>query len=516
MDHSTFVNKCAAMKFCEVAPLSEHRRLELDPTGKASVFVANLIRADDITNMTPPSPDLRHVDWVSTYQSFRMAHYTERHSLYWQFADEFVTKMGPQGGRVPMHLILQSLEESYTRAHSRRKFDAINYGHKILLASIKEMINRVGVPSPVPVRYLHTNAALPTMGKKDSFLANTIGMSNWRHVQTDLVGTRYQFQKPRTIHQDAISNVRYVEEYLARVRQWLVRYFPQWFGGWQNYRVSIAPAITDAIARGDINYEGDYYHMDEGFGRLLAKKFILPIFELLLDPAEFLHFSSYVEEMWEQPIFMGTFCLCGEHNLLSGVGPTQDFETYYSLQLHLGCEFVSGAKATAVAIIGDDSLALFRKKDRRAALAYKDAIEREASLNGMRFNLEKCRFDTPDYRFCKRIYYPGAPTHWVAGRAVQLGGYPYTRTMNTMALPERSTKPSLLVAAQLSRMDNALGSPNWAQFVDLMYKHSDWKVNEAAYADLQELADLDWWYRVYGERWDPQSSPSYRYLTSRF
>nr|QXV86694.1 MAG: RNA-dependent RNA-polymerase [Picobirnavirus sp.] len=514
MKHSDFVNACASCRYITVVPLWPDKQLELDPTGKATQFVTRLIAADEITNMTPKSPDFSSsIDWREVYLHFKGKNYTDKHSYYWEFSDSFLAKMDRQGGTVPMHLILDSLKESYTRAHFKRRFDVLNYGKKILLGMIDSRIQRVGLPQRVDYSNCEKNSALPVMSKKTHYLAETVGMGPWRHVWPDLVGTRYQFQKPRTIHQDSVNNINIVAEYLKRVRGWMVREFPELFNGWTNYRGTTSRELTLGISRGDINYEGDFEHMDEGFGKPIAIKFLLPIFERLLDPGEFLHFAAYVEEMWTQPIFMGSFCLCGEHDLLSGVGPTQDFETYYGVMLHLGANFVSGGKARSYSGIGDDSIALFPKKCLGNARAYKEAIESEAALNGMRFNLEKCRFNTPDYRFCKRIWYPGAPTTWINGECRQIGGYPYTRVMTAMAMPERSTAPRNLVAAQMSRLDNSYGSPSWAQFCDLMYKLSNWDLYTVDDANLEELAQSDWWYRVYGERWDPQSSVSYRYLT---
>lgn len=508
-----FIELCKT-KGLIMQPLSSCSQDRIDPTGKAREFINKLIATDGVCHHTAPAPEFHlSVDAaLELYQQFRSKNYTAKHACFWEYDSTFDKKFGRQGGTVGIALVLDSLAESYARAQFARSFNVLRYGHEIFLQEVKAMVDKVGVPQPIIVKKLDTNASLPTMGKKGHFLPETIGAAQWRHVQPDLVGTRFQFQKARTIHQVSVLDVNAVAEYLARVRKWLTTYFPQWFSAWKNPRLITEPRITNALNRHCINYEGDYEHMDEGFGRQIAEEFILPLFEVLLDPGEFMHFAAYVSEMWTQPIFMGSFLLTGEHDLLSGVGPTQDFETYYGVQLHLGAEFVSGAKSEFYAAIGDDSLALFPRRQGREALAYKQAIEEEAARNGMRFNLEKCRYDTVDYRFCKRQWYPGAPTYWGSSGQVQRGAYPLIRTYNTIMFPERTCHPSAHVPAQLSRCDNAFGSPAWPQFVDLLYGRARWNLDVSAF-DMDELSKVDWWYRVYGERWDPTSSITYRYLT---
>lgn len=502
--------------YVEFVPLTSDDQLELDPTGKAREFLQKLTSSDG-SRRTPQSPDtLRYAPekWLAWHDEFVMLNRTDRHHPLWDFNDECRAKWGGQGGTPSFSAIYDSLVEMFERAHHPRSFDVTIVGLRYLMSRILDAVEHYGVPQPVNVTRYRTNAALPTMGKKSDYHSETISMSPHRHVAPDLLGTRFQFQKSRMINQDAIGNVRLVEEFLARVRQWLRKYLPDIFGSWLNPVCvgGVAERITEAVDRGDINIEGDYHHMDAGFGRQCGE-LILPIFEVLLDPGEFQILAAYCEEVWKQPIYFGDFLLCGEHDLLSGVPITQDFETYFSAALHLGADCIVGQKRRVSLFIGDDSLLTYPRRYEREAEDVVTLIHEESARTGCIMHPDKTRFNTGDMRYCKRVYYAGGPRVQVEGRSLLLGAYPPIRTLNTIVLPERSVVPSQLVSAQLSRMDNLFGTPCWHQFVDGVYKRVSWDLPPLE--TLESDVYVDWWDRVYGERWSPLSSRTYKYLASR-
>lgn len=504
--------------YIQITPLTPDDQLELDPSGRAYEFMEKICSSDG-SQVTPQSPDtVRYGSperWLAWHDEFCSLNYTDRHAPLWKFNQECRAKWGYQGGIPSFANILPVITEMYSRAHEPRSFDATIVGLRYIISLIDDAVAKFGVPQPCVVDRYRTNAALPTMGKKGDYCAETVWMSEYRHVVPDLIGTRFQFQKSRLINQDSINNVRYVEELLARVRNWLRKYLPAVFGSWVNPNSpgGINQLITDSIDHNDVNIEGDYEHMDAGYGRACAQ-LILPVYERLLDPGEFNQLASYVSEVWTQPIYFGSFMLTGEHDLLSGIPITQDFETIFSAALHLGCDIVLGGKRRISLFIGDDSLLTYPRKYARLALEVRDLIHEESKRTGCYMHPDKTRFDTGDIRYCKRVYYPGAPRCWRNGSYIMPGAYPPVRTLNTIVLPERSVKPTQLVSAQLQRCDNLYGTPSWHSFVDGLYSRTRWDLPDPDYFSDTNVM-IDWWDRVYGERWTPLSSVTYLYLTKR-
>lgn len=511
-----WLRKLMVNPYLQVMPLTPEDQLELDPTGKAREFI-NKVTSVEKNCPTPQSPDTRRYtieQWFAWLDEWRQRQFTDRHRPLWEFDAEMRMKCGRQGGIPPFSDILPSIEEMYERAHFPRKFHYTVIGFRYICSRVQDAVSKYGVPQPSPITYLSTNASLPSMGKKGSYRAETESLAPYRHLFPDLVGTRFQFMKPRLIHQDAVGNVRQVEEYLSRVRKWLTQYLPDLFGCWINPNSArgYAPQITDAVQRQDINLEGDYHHMDAGYGRACGD-LVLPIYELLLAPAEFRQLSYYMDELWTQPMYFGSVLLLGEHDLFSGVGPTQDFETIFSAALHCGADIATGSKSVLKLFIGDDSLITWGRRDLSRARDARDIIHEESAATGCIMHPEKTRFNTGDIRFCKRVWYPAAPKIWRDGVQFAPGAYSPSRTMTTIVCPERSVKPQYLISAQLQRCDNLLGTPGWHSFVEVIYSRVTWELPTPEYFEWG--VELDWWDRVYGERWSPLSSPTYSWLAQR-
>jgi hypothetical protein len=461
-------------------------------------------------------------EMLSRYQELiRKVHKASngRHEPYFEYVQEALKVFGPQGGTFPLNLMMESLERNYRNAERSISITGLlAVGREFLLRCIYQTRERVGVPQSVPITKYATNAALPTGLKKGSFLAESEGNSGpWRHVWPDLLGQRHMRGKPRVIHQDSILNVRYVEGYLTKVRYWLRKYLPQYFGSWLNPQEFVRPTITRTLNGKFYSIETDYEKMDEHFSLAVALEMVLPVYEALLDEGEYLRFAAYIEESFNQPVYMGDYMLTGLHNLFSGQGITNDFETIFSVELALGGLLEGGCSPRHSHIIanGDDIALLIENTKQHSTTIdpqkIMDSMVKASEEAGLAMSQTKCRLSDSEVRFCRHVYYPTGRRN---PEGIIYGAYPSVYALNNIVQPERPSKTAGLCAiADLSRLDNVIGSPDYYPFCDLIKRFT---THAFTFSD-QELdqAPVDWWERVYGERWSPESSPSYCYLTQK-
>nr|UUA79518.1 RNA-dependent RNA polymerase [Picobirnavirus sp.] len=503
---------------------------ELDPTGKARATISRMV-GDSRSPISPLFQGRKRSDYLDQFQSKVFSNMrTERHGSYVAYSDEMTGKFGPQGGSFDLSIVINSFEESYALAEAAKSVDMVLIGVQVLLSAIDYYLNH-DCPVPyIPANYVGvtgTASAFPAFTSKGTFDAETVGdYRNWRHLLLDVPGQRHTKCKYRTINQDACSNVRYVEAILHTVRVWLKTYLPQYFSSWLNPNVYLRPMINSSIARRKTNYESDYKAMDNHYSRFIAERVVLPIYERLLLPADYLHLAHYVHEAFEQPIFLGKFIATGLHNLLSGVTITNDFETIYSVCLHLGamhtCLTEKEIRNTDMAALGDDVFVMLPQSVSEARLQdFKDCVMSEAALNGLEMQEQKCRVATGDLRYCRRVYYESAPRsiNPHTGCLEIEGCYPTVLALNSAVNPENVPKSKEhAFVALLQVCDNAHGSPDWSAFVDYiwhMLPDDKQRLAEVIKASPDKFVEDDWWSRLYNERFQLASSLTFKRWLAR-
>lgn len=442
--------------------LTAHEQAELDPTGQAFDAAQKLLsRTETIYNT--PSPNWNRDRVLDKYERVL----STAPLWYQEYEHENARKLKPQGGRPAWSEIEPGILESFTRGH-RPRFTLLRNARTYLLRLIEQRVALYGYPQDVPHAYVTgTNAGIPTMSKKGTYFAETVGMSPYRHLLPAILGTRVQFGKARVIYQDSVCNVKYVNAVLAKVRYWLRTYIPEYFGAWTNPHYTIYPWMTEALDMNYVSVEGDYEHMDQGFSRPVAE-FLLPVYELLLDPGEFRLISQYVMEVFQQPIYLGRYITVSEHNLLSGINPTNDWETIFSVINYLAAAQNSGIYPKRIVAIGDDASAIFACKYRNYLHEYYDALSMQSSDALMRLNHDKCRVGQPGIKFCKRYWHPGTPRI----NGVAPGAYSGYRTIWNTVWPERSADSwQHELVSSIQRLDNLVGAPTYASTVTLSLIH---------------------------------------------
>lgn len=496
--------------------LTELDQEMMDPTGK----IRARLKTYKEGKPTPVPYWLSVQDWRWWFESYkiRLTAIPLRHSLYREWSERHLAKCGPQGDPFPISELEHSYQLSYQLAERKCQFNYVKLGRDFLIRTIRQLIERVGYPQ-APEYYSYSTEAtfggIPVAGHKGDFLVETVGMKPHRHVQPDVPGERSQRLKHRCINMDATSNVRYIERTLKSCREWLKLNLPQYFSAWLNPDRHLRPQITDRLRKGCISIEGDYSHCDEAFGWDIVSEVVLPIYEQLIpDPMQFILFASFVEELFEQPVYMGDYMLTGHHNLLSGQVITNDFETIYDICLEIGVAIASGWSPLEplIAALGDDTLVLTTEHPLEECLRYRDNMVEEVTRNGEIMNTEKCAVVRNSVRFLRTLYYPGLSCNHDGNI---IGAYPGSLCINSIVCPERYTaNVPEAIKATVQKLDNVRGTPEYHPMVDFVFSRVRRDLRPT-YRAVAEAQYYDWWERVYGEAWTASQSPTFQYLLSK-
>ena len=483
----------------------------MDPTGKNRRSVESF-KAQPPTPQREITKKLNRREWLDAYLTgFRpQLEKIPKHSRFIADDTGYIEKYRPQGGSFDFSVLMENLEQSYRNAEYRPIFKLIILGRDWLLRYTKQLCQRYGYPQDVYIPTYAANAAIPTGLKKGSFFAETCAMFPWRHCWPDLPGHRVARGKLRVIHQDSVNNVRYVEQSLMKIKRWYITYLPKIFSGWINPLKQMSLDMTNIVDRiGFINIETDFESMDTHFSLELAVELFLPLAELLLPEGEYLHFAQYVEEAFYQEEYLGNVMLTGKHNLFSGQPITNDIETYVSLMLMLGALLHNNVDPSKVLMqaVGDDSTLilpaqLVKKLSPDIAKKILDDIIEESNNLGLVMKREKCRFNTGDIKFCRRLWYaqaPRIPNPYGLGstNGTIRGTYPYVLALNSIVNPEypsNSVEESVIAALQIT--DNCYGNPLFSQFVQFVFSRLQYPVLDLTQDHISRVNARDWWERV--------------------
>lgn len=497
----------------EVIYLTPEELLRVDPTGRGREFVQRMKKT-----APTPVPDVFTVsdrdEWFAAYQQLRARIGVQTRSELTDWDCHYDSKYGPQGDGFALSEVKDVYRRSYELAGRPYHARLARIGRDYLRRRIRSKIELYGYPQLASREYNGKAAALPTMQHKGDFLAETVGFKGHRHVFPMLPGQRSQRNGHRVINQEANSNFRLWELELNACREWLKHHFPEYFSGWLNPNAYMNQMLTRHITAGDSwSVELDYTKCDEHTSFQLVSDIVLPLFEELL-PSEtvYVEFASYIEELFTQPLFLGSEMWTGLHNLFSGQGITQDVETYYDICLQLGvlCELGLLQDRVLQLAVGDDQTVVVHSKTSALAERVYDHMANEAVINGHEVSVEKRAIRHNAIAFCKRLYAPGVPHVYTDYGPMMRGMYPSVLTLNAIVNPEKFHKDRFQeLVSILQRCDNLYGSP-WfvpvTQFVGSRLKSQYRDAN-----NIPETAlELDWWDRVYGHRWHKSESETVR------
>lgn len=493
----------------EIRYLTPEEQELLDPTGKgaASLSFGTL-------SYEAPSPD--YAFQKEAVEAFLDANMCGKHSAYYTWNRAYLSKWGRQGGTQTWEWLYETLRPSYENAMCTIDIPPALYkARDYLITRIRLIRDRVGYPQLPQREYYHTAAGLPTGGQKGFWTSETAFNCNamLRHLLPSIPGHRCKNGKHRLIYQSATSNVRLVERQLKAVRLWLRQNLPEYFSAWLNPDEYLNFMLTQAVLQGKTFLQWDYYHMDEHVSSELLTELVLPVYSELLLPRDQWILGMYFEECMDIPLYLGDRLVTGHHNLFSGEPITNDVETVLSVIFALAAYLESGGcQNIMIAALGDD-LAIAHQSPQRIARMREMMLE-WADRMGLVASPEKCEISTGVVKFCKKLYVPsGAKAYDRQGRMCIAGAYPSVLALLSIRYPERLGRtPGLRALADLQRMDNCAYSPDFhslVQFVGSRRKNKDWSFTDA---DTTTFSSKDWWFRLYGESFNPDASPSFAVL----
>lgn len=433
-----------------------------------------------------------------------------KHKPYVTYVNEMIDKVVQQGGQYSLKLMKEMCREYYINVPNSINPDKILFkAMDKLRRRIRFYIRRDGYPQDVPIKFGNTQGALPTFMLKSTYQAQAAYEKHqFHHIEPNIPGQRVQ-HKPRVIFMDSCGNYAHFQPLLAKCREWLKAHFPEDLDAWRNPNLSMKKRITKLLDRGFTSIELDYKRMDQWFCWELVRTFILPLYEELLTPGEYLIFASMAEEYFKQELFFGTELWCGEHTLFSGIPPTNDFETLWDWILSEALAILHPDYKLVSFKLGDDLSLLGKCTLTQASDLVKEAITLTCGVNLRLHEDEKNRIAQGDFRFLKQLYYLGGKRDW---EGTLIGAYPGNILLRNVLLPEYSNNQTGIAAiADLQRCDGLVGSPDYAQTVDLLLSNTKHQFALITPEDVEAASEKDWWSKLYGESWDPRCSATYQH-----
>lgn len=501
-----------------ILKVTPEMRKYIDPTTQGRQFVSGFVS----TVGTPVPPEYAHFsreEWLQRWLDSPASKLSSRHIYYARYRDEMIQKYGTQGIGISKADLQAIAKEYYSLATDATvASEAFYVGLQYLLQRIL-LRKEEFADSQSMLRRVSTLSGLTSMAHKGSFLAETAGMKpGWRHMNACLPGQRYMRNSPRTIFIDDVTNVRYIEESMARVRNWLKTTFPEYFSGWLRPDKATGPMFYAALSEHAVSIEADYDKCDQHVHRGIALA-LLPIYELLLPEEEFWHLSQAFYELFEIPLYWGDELWTGLHNLFSGQVITNDIETLYDICMMIGVCIIKGIDPERVrfAANGDDLTILIPAKLRKNAEGILSLYADQAALDGHVISQSKSRISDSDVRFCRRVYYPGLRVEYNEdGVPYYRGAYPSVLALNSIVNPERfESDPTVRFVADISRADVVCGSPDYAPFVQYVFSNRK-TIIDTSETNLSKVSlPFDWWERVYGDSFSIGTSVTYRFLKAQ-
>lgn len=425
-----------------------------------------------------------------------------RHAPYVAYDRETYSKYGRQGGSIPLCQYKQMLLPYYERADFHPTMHpALLAGRDFIISYLRDLIAQYGYPQERPSCIRGTYSGCPLGGVKGTFDAESL-LGNTAHALPAVPGVRIMRNSPRAIFMIPNQAIHQMGGVLNGMKDFLVTHLPMLFDGWRNPALTMHVRLQNAVDRGWASLELDYIKMDQGFILWVFHNVILPIYEVAF-PQSYIMFATAVEEAFSRPLFFGDCLWEGTHALFSGEPFTNDFETIYTIIKVIGALLISHKFYSPFLLVANgDDMTLLTKHMRTAERVYHICAE-IAESTGMRIHAlgDKTRLVEHETRFCRHTYYPGGM------RNPNPGAYPAVLAMNNILQPERPQKdPGIAAVADLARLDGCANVPYFTEMLQFLRSRSTHKFVLSEEDVVKYNSVSDWWVRLYGTKWSPESS----------
>lgn len=481
----------------------------LDPLGVGRVWFhqhfSKEVCLERVSPLFAQDPqDIVH-EYVSHFLSDKELN--SKHRPIVEYERELETKCGRQGGKVPWPVASKLFAQYFVLPRRTRFRKVAEVGLKTWLRRIGAKLRRVAPPNTQRDLFLQNTAfGLPYGGSKSNeYSHKQVPLSGWWHPYPCLPNTRFMRSKLRCVFCSSGLDCDAIGPDLTSVRNWLKEYFPHEFGAWREPHEYTYRDIATGVIRNKWFLETDFKAMDTHFTWRIVQKLILPIYQLLLAPADYLHFAAFIEEAFRQPLLCGNELWTGEHSLFSGLPFTNDFETLYDAIIYMGAHVLCGQPVDTFGYcfkaIGDDVVYYGSKE---VVLTVYDLVRDEFAANGVILSEEKTRIQQGECRFCRHVYYPGCRRELNKdGYEIIIPAYPMILSINNSIQPE-STADSRTneLLSDFQRWDNGDGHYAFDNIVNwIISKMRPEVVRPLAAGAEQAFEHLqlkDWWFKVYG------------------
>lgn len=350
-----------------------------------------------------------------------------------------------------------------------------------------------------------------------------------------VTGQRKQRNKVRDIFMDTMPNLYRFNRVLRPLHDFLAvrtphiawrgdhydeKHIYQWIGNRRDWW-SLESDVDSMDKR--MSLEVTQYVM----GELLSLPFVSP--ELREE------YLKYIELTFSIPILSPDGLLEGRKRLLSGLPPTNDYESFvnwYVLAsfLHTHRNKMRGSLKDIdhfIIVKGDDSSILFSEDVSTVIDQSGQTVSITAAIAAWynKFRLlakaEKQAFRHRTTMFCKRFYYPTLTQYKdIAGSIHSGSAYSLLLAINSIVYPEILNHPKD-AAYQMTRilqiLDNVRFHPLWKTLVNRLVELQVLPLVKLSEETVEyfNATERDWRWHLYGEKFTLGTSPTYAYISSR-
>ena len=300
-------------------------------------------------------------------------------------------------------------------------------------------------------------------------------------VHPIIAGYRHSKQKIRAIFKDDPRNWVAYQYYYGYAIDYL-RVLPIF--SWSGIKADALNAYTYSSWQNAFTICCDYESMDNYFTldhAILVDEFLTRLRLISRDQQQ--ERQDWLRNLFQQPILIGSDVLTGLHSLLSGINPTNDFETLISLiaQAHMLERLLPECRLTDYfpTFVGDDSRIRLKSDVMSSFVSLKSIAEFLTEYYGLVANPIKQEITQSDYVYCKHLF-PANPS--ATGRVY----YPAVLVLNSILYPEYGDvkDPYGNFIRILSIVDHLEYHPLRAHFLNYLLK----VIDETGYRDIIEFA----------------------------
>jgi len=489
-------------------PYHVRQRTELE-IGNLPELERNYVKRYRPTKMGMVKPDKRLVigsvdSALNAYHCFRSN--TDMTSSFIEWEDDFNRKVGPQGHGVHESRLLDVVKSYYDTPRARSwNLNTCLEVRDCLVEYARDLKRKKGSVNYHPFVLDGDKAAgLPFMGhKSDQRVLDAYNQVNDQVdpdvFYPDLIYHRNQRNKIRAVFCASIYNIASMADLLGSVRSFVKG--ESGYRAWDNPATNLNPALQSHMQSDKYLFvNGDLKKCDMSISWPVVRTVLFEYYQELVGKRRACRLFRSIEKCFVTDFIVGSYVISGEHGAPSGNIFVTDCETSLLLGSQLLAAKRLGMTHSFAEQLGDDLCAAIPAPQ---ASQYKDMLVSVMNELGVEMHSDEKNSVGKFPEFLSRHYeldFPGKD-------GVIPGAYPMPLLLNSIFNPE--TAPAAFsdrVGAIFQKLDNLYGHPLWEPmcvylFENHLFQKFPVDTSSATAAD-------DWWVKLYGVKWNHESSPS--------